>query len=212
MPWSQVKSIAVTRVQLGFGAQEGRTCLLHICSLFTIIKESLCYLQHLPPFMFFTPSLGRFLPSTRILPPCSLGSSSLSFWSWNQFNNGHVPIIFLLLTFFDLSTSSVTALNISSTLILSLAEVSNNLIPIWSANLLASSVKTTYFWKKWEMMAVTWYSIEPTFLSGSSFLFPTKILLTTSQLASISCNHLLTLAKLSPLVTSYTTMTPCVPL
>lgn len=48
------------------------------------------------------------------------------------------------LTFLDLSTSSVIALNISSTLMLSLAEVSNNLIPIWSANLLASSVSTTY--------------------------------------------------------------------
>ena len=48
------------------------------------------------------------------------------------------------LTFLDLSTSSVIALNISSTLMLSLAEVSNSLIPIWSANLLASSVSTTY--------------------------------------------------------------------
>ena len=50
----------------------------------------------------------------------------------------------LRLTFLDLSTSSVIALNISSTLMLSFAEVSNNRIPIWSANLLASSVKTTY--------------------------------------------------------------------
>ena len=44
-------------------------------------------------------------------------------------------------------------------------------IPICCANLLASSLNTT-------------------FLSGSSFLFPTSIRLTTSQFWSISCNHL----------------------
>uniref|UniRef100_A0A6B0TW75 Putative secreted protein n=1 Tax=Ixodes ricinus TaxID=34613 RepID=A0A6B0TW75_IXORI len=75
------------------------------------------------------------------------------------------------------------ALNISSTLMFSLALVSNSWMPIWSAKRWASSVSTT-------------------FRLGSSFLLPTRILLTTSQFCSISCSQRLTLAKDSPLVTS----------
>lgn len=110
------------------------------------------------------------------------------------------------------STCRVMARNISSTLILSLADVSNSSMSIWRAKRCASSVMTT-------------------FRSGSSFLLPTAIeeinylllcyldmhstlpntLLTTSQLFCISSNHRRTFANDSPFVTSYTMITPCVP-
>ena len=61
----------------------------------------------------------------------------------NKYGAQTVVGLVVELTFLDLSTSVVTDLNISSTLILSLADVSNSWIPIWSANLLASSVNTT---------------------------------------------------------------------
>lgn len=90
------------------------------------------------------------------------------------------------------STCRVMARNISSTLILSLADVSNSSMSIWRAKRCASSVMTTL-------------------RSGSSFLLPTNTLLTTSQLFCISSNHLRTFANDSPFVTSYTMITPCVP-
>lgn len=118
-------------------------------------------------------------------------------------------------------TCRVIERNISSTFTLSLAEVSNSSMSICRAKRWASSVITTL-------------------RSGSSFLLPTKntahkftlelqqhqnservqyplsslpnTLFTTSQLFCISSSHLLTLANDSPLVTSYTIMTPCVPL
>ena len=80
------------------------------------------YLQHL--LLGFAFWFGR--PCRPLVRSIFEGSSSLSFWS-----------------FFDLRTKVVMDLNISSTLMLSLAEVSKSWIPIWSANLRASSVRTT---------------------------------------------------------------------
>ena len=80
------------------------------------------YLQHL--LLGLALWLGR--PCRPFVRSILDGSSSRSFWS-----------------FFDLRTRVVMDLNISSTLMLSLAEVSNSWIPIWSANLRASSVSTT---------------------------------------------------------------------
>ena len=80
------------------------------------------YLQHL--LLGFAFWFGR--PCRPLVRSIFEGSSSRSFWS-----------------FFDLRTKVVMDLNISSTLMLSLAEVSKSWIPIWSANLRASSVRTT---------------------------------------------------------------------
>ena len=124
------------------------------------------YLQHL--LLGFAFWFGR--PCRPLVRSIFEGSSSLSFWS-----------------FLDLRTKVVMDLNISSTLMLSLAEVSKSWIPIWSANLRASSVSTTFT----EIVkSHNCFICSSTFLSGSSFLLPTRILLTTSQFASISWSHL----------------------
>ena len=146
------KSIAVTRVQLGLGSQGGRTCLLRILSLLERRVSVIC--STCPPSYSSLLLLVYFFHRPVFCLPALLGHQvflsdpeMVELYPCLQ----HYTSTISLLTFFDLSTNSVTALNISSTLILSLADVSNSLIPIWSANLLASSVRTTF-----NRMIVTW--------------------------------------------------------
>ena len=158
------------------------------------------YLQHFPPFCPpFVIGLPR--PSTFILPP-SLGSSRRSFWSCNdKVSLCETSSVFFDTHFFRLehefSYSSKHLLHVDVVLSGSLKQSDPHLVckslSVVCEHHLRHQGKSRIANKRQPV---------PTFLSGSSFLFPTRILFTTSQFWSISCNHLLTLAKLSPLVTS----------
>lgn len=85
----------------------------------------------------------------------------------------------------------------------------NGCIPLWLSIYLSFEVCT-----KGSEFAYLSFSIFPRFLCSEQslkFNLP-KTLLTTSQLCSISWSQRFTLANDSPFVTSYTIITPCVPL
>ena len=119
-----------------------------ISALFVLVTSAF-HLQH--PLLFF-PCLWFGRDFCTLMP--SAGRSMLSRFC-----------------FLDRSTSSVIALNMSSTLMFSLADVSKKRMPIWWAKASASLVRTTL-------------------RAGSSFLLPTRTRFTTSQFWSISWSHL----------------------